>query len=46
MMAFPIVFISIFGGIFGAIALMAARVIALLTGRSTDEILEKWENAF
>ena len=45
MMAFPIVFVSVFAGIFGVIAWIAAQVAALLTGKSADEILEKWENA-
>ena len=43
MMAFPIVFVSAFSGIFGMIALAAAKVVSLLTGKSVDEIIEKWE---
>ncbi len=42
MMAFPIVFVSVFAGIFGVIALAAARVVALLTGKNVEEIIEEW----
>ena len=42
MMAFPVVFIGIFGVIFGAFA----KVIAVLTGRSEDELVEDWNSVF
>ena len=38
MMAFPIVFVSLFGAIIGVLA----RLYGLLTGKSDDEILEMW----
>ena len=38
MMAFPIVFVSLFGAIIGILA----RLYGLLTGKSDDEILEMW----
>ena len=42
MMAFPVVFISIFGLIFGVIA----RMVGVLTGKSDDELIEEWNSVF
>ena len=42
MMAFPLVFISMFGLIFGVIA----KVVGVMTGRSDDELIEDWNRRF
>ena len=38
MMAFPIVFLSIFASVFGVLA----KIYGLITGKSDEEILAQW----
>ena len=38
MMAFPVVFLSMFAAVFGVLA----KIYGLLTGKSDDDILAEW----
>ena len=38
MMAFPVVFLSIFAAVFGVLA----KIYGLLTGKNDEEILAQW----